>query len=84
MDDTYSPERYIAKLSPTPFILLHGTADWVIPYSHSARLFAKAREPKRLVTVEGGGHTEAFTRRFTATYQDVLVDFFDAALSHSR
>jgi fermentation-respiration switch protein FrsA (DUF1100 family) len=81
MDDTYSPERYIARLAPTPFILLHGTADSVIPYSHSSRLFAKAGEPKRLITVEGGGHTEALTRRFTATYHDVLVEFFDAALS---
>ena len=81
MDNTYSPERYIAKLAPTPLLLLHGTADWVIPYSHSSRLFAKAGEPKRLITIEGGGHTEALTRRFTATYQDALVVFFDAALS---
>ena len=84
MDDTYSPSRYIAKLAPAPFILLHGTADRVIPYSHSRRLFAKAGEPKRLITIQGGGHTEAFTPAFTATYQEVLVDFFETALARGE
>jgi fermentation-respiration switch protein FrsA (DUF1100 family) len=81
MDDTYSPERYVARLAPMPFLLLHGTADSVIPYSHSKRLFARAGEPKRLITVEGGGHTEALSPRFKTTYQDVLAEFFEAALA---
>jgi hypothetical protein len=80
MDDTYSPERYIAGLSPVPLLLLHGTADPVIPYSHSSRLFAKAVEPKRMITIEGGGHIDALMSRFGARYQDILIEFFDAAL----
>ena len=79
-DDTYSAERFVAALSPTPLLLLHGTADAVIPYSHSEKLFAKAAEPKRLIKIEGGAHTEALTPRFGATYQQQLIDFFDAAL----
>jgi fermentation-respiration switch protein FrsA (DUF1100 family) len=81
MDDTYSAERYVAELSPTPLLLLHGTADAVIPHSHSEKLLAKAQAPKRLVTVDGGGHTEALTPRFGAKYQDLLIEFFDAALA---
>ena len=81
MDDTYSPERYIAGIAPTPFLLLHGTADPVIPHAHADRLLEKAAAPKRLVSVEGGGHTEALTPRFGAKYQDLLLDFFDAALA---
>ena len=81
MDDTYSPERYIAKLAPTPFLLLHGTDDSVIPYAHSERLFARAGEPKRLVKIQGGRHTEALTPRFRAVYEDLLLEFFEAALS---
>jgi uncharacterized protein len=81
MDDTYSPERYIAGIAPTPLLLLHGMADPVIPHAHAGRLFEKASAPKRLVSVEGGGHTEALTPRFGAKYQDLLLDFFDAALA---
>jgi len=80
-DDSYSAERFIAALSPTPLLLMHGTADGVVPYSHSERLFAKAAEPKRLVRIEGGAHTEALTPRFGAVYRDLLTDFFAAALA---
>ena len=81
MDDTYSPERFVGALAPTPLLLLHGSADPVIPYSHSERLFERAGEPKRLVLVEGAGHTEALTPRFGTQYQDLLIEFFDAALA---
>ena len=66
---------------PKTPLLLHGSADAVIPYSHSERLYAKAGEPKRLVRIEGGAHTEAFTPRFGAMYREQLIDFFDAALA---
>ncbi|MDO8990513.1 MAG: alpha/beta hydrolase [Sideroxyarcus sp.] len=81
MDDTYSPERYIDKLSPTPFLLIHGTADPVIPYRHALRLIEKAHEPKQLVTINGGSHTEAFTPRFGTIYMDIVSRFFDEALA---
>jgi hypothetical protein len=81
MDDTYSPERFVAGLAPTPFLLLHGTADPVIPYAHAGRLLAKAGEPKRMVSVEGGAHADALTPRFGTQYQDLLIEFFDAALA---
>ncbi|HEU5178455.1 MAG TPA: alpha/beta hydrolase, partial [Burkholderiales bacterium] len=80
-DDSYSAERFIAALSPAPLLLMHGSADAVVPYSHSERLFAKAAEPKRLVRIEGGAHTEALTPRLGAVYRDLLADFFAAALA---
>ena len=67
--------------APMPRWMLHGSADVVIPYSHSERLFAKAAEPKRLVKIEGGAHTEAFTPRFGAVYRELLIDFDHAALA---
>jgi fermentation-respiration switch protein FrsA (DUF1100 family) len=84
MDDAYSAEQYVAKLTPIPFLLMHGTADSVIPYAHARMLFAKANEPKRLITIEGGDHIEALTPRFGAMYQDMLIDFFDSALSKNH
>jgi len=81
VDDTYSADRFVRALAPMPLLLLHGSADAVIPYSHSERLYAKAGEPKRLVRIEGGAHTEASTPRFGAVYREQLIDFFDAALA---
>lgn len=83
MDDTYSPERYIAAISPIPFLLIHGTADTVIPYHHSLRLIEKAKEPKKLITVDGGGHLDALTERFSDTYKNMLLKFFEESLSKS-
>jgi hypothetical protein len=81
VNDAYSAEKYITRVAPIPLLLMHGTSDPVIPYAHSIKLFAKAREPKMLITVEGGGHTEALTSRFGIKYQDALVNFFEASIA---
>lgn len=39
-----------------PFLMIHGTADDVVPCSDSEEAFAVAGEPKRLVRVDGAGH----------------------------
>ena len=81
MNDTFSPDRYIADISPIPFLLLHGTADQIIPFHHAIKLFNKAGEPKRLFVIEGGRHVEAFSPRFGVAYMDLVSDFIEAALS---
>jgi uncharacterized protein len=81
VDNTYSAEKYIARIAPIPLLLMHGTSDPVIPYAHSIKLFAKAREPKTLITVERGGHTEALTSRFGVTYQNALINFFETSIA---
>lgn len=81
MDDAYSAAHYVAQISPIPLLLIHGTADPVIPYAHSVRLLEKAHTPKTLLTVQGGGHIEAFAPRFGDRFQAAVLDFFDAALA---
>lgn len=81
LEDTYTATTFVAKLAPTPLLLIHGTNDMVVPYSHSVRLLAEAGESKRLVTIEGGDHVDAMTRRHGAKYQDEMIEFFDAALN---
>lgn len=79
--DTYAPSKYIADVAPIPLLFIHGTADRVIPMAHSQRLHADAREPKRLVEVEGAGHLEVMSApRFGSRYQRVLTEFFESAL----
>lgn len=55
-DDDFSPERWIGKIGPIPVIVIHGTADRVVPYEHGKILYDLAREPKGIWTIEGGGH----------------------------
>lgn len=50
------PLDAIATLAPRPMLLLHGTADLVIPYSHALRLADEAGPSCRLVTFDGAGH----------------------------
>jgi fermentation-respiration switch protein FrsA (DUF1100 family) len=71
--------KAIPRLCPTPLLILHGDADLVVPYSEGRTLFDAAREPKELVTVPGGRHTEAFTK-FGDTYRPKLVQFYLQAL----
>ncbi len=80
--DSHSPEKVVADIAPVPLLLIYGTADPVVSYGHGERLFAQAREPKHLWTIEGGGHTAAFAEP-SSPYRQRLVAFFDAALAGS-
>ncbi|HAX79931.1 MAG TPA: hypothetical protein DCY88_29870 [Cyanobacteria bacterium UBA11372] len=39
-----------------PVLVMHATADEVIPFYHGQKLFAAAKEPKRFLPIEGAGH----------------------------
>jgi hypothetical protein len=77
--NSFSPDAVIANIAPTPLLIIHGTADPVIPYSHGKLLFELAREPKQFWTVERGEHTEAFADP-GSLYRQRLVAFFDEVL----
>ena len=77
--DDFSPAAVVANIAPTPLLIIHGTGDPVVPYSHGKRLFELAREPKQFWTIQGGDHTEAFADS-GSVYCKRLVAFFDAAL----
>lgn len=42
-----------------PVLILHGTADRVIPMWHGEKLFALANEPKQFVAVSGADHNDS-------------------------
>ena len=84
MDDTYSAKNYIGEIAPIPLLLMHGTSDAVIPYTHALKLMDRARQPKSLIRVEGAGHLEMLSGRLGDRYQRELLSFFDGALSSQR
>jgi fermentation-respiration switch protein FrsA (DUF1100 family) len=58
-----------------PVLVIHGTADGVIPYELGREVFEAAREPKELWTIEGAGHNdlveaagEAYLQRMRQLY----------------
>jgi fermentation-respiration switch protein FrsA (DUF1100 family) len=57
IDDRWDSLGRIASID-LPLLVLAGTADTVVPYRQSVRLFEAAPGPKRLVTFEGADHND--------------------------
>ncbi|MFQ3612675.1 MAG: alpha/beta hydrolase [Cyanobacteriota bacterium] len=63
-----------------PLLILHGTDDGLIPFWHAQTLYKAARDPKRLVPIEGANHNNllevAGDRYYSILHQFVeeLVD----------
>jgi fermentation-respiration switch protein FrsA (DUF1100 family) len=53
--DTFRSDARIARVS-APLLVMHGERDRIVPISFGERLFALAREPKRMVRFPQGGH----------------------------
>ena len=66
----------LAKIGkcPRPVFLAHGTADGLIPCTHSERLFAAAREPKSFLRLEGDDHNSPLGPEFFAGLRRFLAD----------
>ncbi len=55
--DHFQNERLIRTVD-VPVLIIHGNRDAVIPVRHGRRLFAAAREPKRMLEIRNGGHSD--------------------------
>ena len=61
VSDEFAPREVVAKL-PAPLLIVHGTADEVVPLSQGKSLFAAARERKTFFEVKGGTHGDSLSR----------------------
>lgn len=59
----YEPGSYVAKISPTPLMMIVAEGDHVAAADQALEAFNEAREPKRLVILKGG-HFDAYVRDF--------------------
>jgi hypothetical protein len=55
MKDSFHSDRRIGRVS-APLLVVHGEQDRIVPIRFGERLFALAREPKRMVRFPQGGH----------------------------
>jgi len=65
-----------------PLLLVHGTADELLPYSLAIGMFNAAHGPKGLLTIEGGGHDSAagLASDSSSSVFRTTTDFFAAYL----
>jgi len=59
----------VAELAPRPLLLVHGTADTILPHESSEAIYERAREPKTLRLLAGADHR--FTGFGDELYQTV-------------
>jgi fermentation-respiration switch protein FrsA (DUF1100 family) len=60
----YEPGAWVARVSPTPLLMIVAMADHITLTDLGLRAFGQALEPKKLVTV-AGGHFDAYLSGFT-------------------
>jgi fermentation-respiration switch protein FrsA (DUF1100 family) len=62
IDDTlgFHPEWVVGKIAPRPILFITTDDDRLVPPEESEALFAKAGEPKKLVSLSGFGHYEVY------------------------
>ena len=60
-----------------PIVMLHGTADSVIPYSQGCRLYDVAPTPKWFVPIDGAGHDDFIEVMGLQRYTETLRCFLD-------
>lgn len=80
VEDGYSPERWIGSVAPVPVVVIHGTKDPVVPFSHGERLYRLAKQPKGFWKVEGGRHATAL---LLPDVRNRLLGFLDSVLPSS-
>jgi hypothetical protein len=56
MSKDYDPIDYIGRIAPRPVLIIHGTADEIVPMHMARSLHAAAGDPKQLWLVDGADH----------------------------
>jgi|SRR5208282_1890405 len=65
----------VDELAPRPLLLVHGTADTILPHQSSEAIFERAREPRTLKLFPGADHHfTGFGDELFGTVRDWLVD----------
>ena len=72
------PIDYVARISPRPLLLVHGSQDETVDVSQAHRLYAQAGEPKQLAIVEGAGHR----LRHSEEAMSIVIDWLKSRLKN--
>lgn len=81
VSDELAPADAVGKLAPLPLLIVHGTADEVVPFSQGKQLFEAAGQPKTLFAVKGGHHGDSLVRNEGA-YRKKLLAWLEGKLAN--
>jgi alpha-beta hydrolase superfamily lysophospholipase len=77
--DAVRPIEAVAAISPRPLLLIHGSADRLVPVEHTHTFYAAAHEPKEHWLIEGAEHCggyfadrETYVARVAAFFEQYL------------
>jgi fermentation-respiration switch protein FrsA (DUF1100 family) len=62
---SYEPGQFMARIAPTPLLMVLATQDEQTPYAGQCAAFARAGNPKRMVALDCK-HYDPYTRQFEA------------------
>jgi fermentation-respiration switch protein FrsA (DUF1100 family) len=77
--DGIAPINSIADISPTPVLIIAGDGDRLIPADNGRKLYAAAREPKRLWIIPDAEHGATLAAA-GSRYEARVGEFFDRHL----
>ncbi|MDM8560716.1 alpha/beta hydrolase [Candidatus Parabeggiatoa sp. HSG14] len=61
ISNTYQPLKDISRLNHIPVLIIHGTADQIIPVHHAQRLYVAAKQPKQIWLIPKGKHIQSMS-----------------------
>jgi pimeloyl-ACP methyl ester carboxylesterase len=70
----YSPAAYLARVSPTPFLMMVAESDVLTPADVAIAAFSRMHEPKKLVILPGG-HFDAYVAGFAQSSENAIAWF---------
>jgi alpha-beta hydrolase superfamily lysophospholipase len=65
-EPSFFSQDYLARVAPLPLLVIQSTGDQYVSVSTQTQMFARAQEPKRLVTIEAKNH------RFEGNQQELF------------
>ncbi len=77
----FRPEWIVDKVSPRPLLLISCSEDQVSPPQEMQSLFDAAREPKRLVNLDGYDHYDVYSGAAFDLVMDETLAWFERGLS---
>jgi fermentation-respiration switch protein FrsA (DUF1100 family) len=79
---SYAPIDAVGRIAPRPILLVHGTEDHLIPRWMGESLYARAAEPKRFYSIQGGGHLQLNDAE--PAYHAAILAFLDEAMGGKK
>ncbi len=79
----YDPIDHVGEIAPRPILIVHGTADELVPMEMSRELYQAAGENAELYLIDGAGHLDAHII-IPVEYPNRISRFFADAFAESE